>query len=300
MPKVSIGMPVYNGENYIREAIESIIIQTYQDFELIICDNASVDNTRDICLYYKRKDKRISYICNERNLGASKNFNKTFQISQGEYFKWATHDDKISANMLESCVRLLDKDKSVILAYPRTISIDPHGKEIQTRNEHFVVTSASPAWRYTQLCLYMYKCYPVFGLMRSQYLRQTRLIDSFPHSDRILLLELSLLGRFSEVSEAIFYRRFHHQNSLLENVSPLERMLWFNADYTGKPPHEYLRVFVEKFRSVHRATVSPHHKLLCYGCIFLWALKLSASELAIRLGLKKSWVEREKSQVTPM
>ena len=92
-PTISVGLPVFNGENFVREAIESILSQTFSDFELVISDNASTDSTQSICEEYQQKDKRVRYFRSPENRGASWNFNNTFHLSQGEYFKWAAHDD---------------------------------------------------------------------------------------------------------------------------------------------------------------------------------------------------------------
>ena len=92
-PRVSIGLPVYNGDRYLRETIEGLLNQTFSDFELVICDNASTDRTQDICNEYCLLDKRVRYYRNNENIGAGKNFNKAFSLSQGKYFKWAACDD---------------------------------------------------------------------------------------------------------------------------------------------------------------------------------------------------------------
>src|ERR1035438_9843576 len=93
VPRVSIGLPVYNGENYLDPALNSILRQDYSDLELIISDNASTDATGNICREYAAKDPRIRYYRNETNIGASANFNCLVKLARGEYFKWAAHDD---------------------------------------------------------------------------------------------------------------------------------------------------------------------------------------------------------------
>jgi glycosyltransferase involved in cell wall biosynthesis len=88
IPRVSIGLPVFNGEKYLAEALDSILSQTYRDFKLIISDNASTDRTEQICREYAAKDRRIRYYRNEKNIGAPKNFNRVFELSSGKYFRW--------------------------------------------------------------------------------------------------------------------------------------------------------------------------------------------------------------------
>ena len=92
IPKVSIGLPVFNGERYIRCAIDSILKQTFDDFELIISDNASEDRTAAICKGYEERDKRIHCHRFETNEGAARNYTAVFEMARGEYFKWAAYD----------------------------------------------------------------------------------------------------------------------------------------------------------------------------------------------------------------
>ena len=92
-PKLSIGLPIYNGEKFLEQAIESLLSQTFKDFEIIICDNASTDKTHEICKAYVARDNRIHYYRNETNIGCARNFARVFELSSGEYFKWAAYDD---------------------------------------------------------------------------------------------------------------------------------------------------------------------------------------------------------------
>ena len=92
-PKVSIGMPVYNGEKYIREALDSLLAQTFTDFELIISDNASTDGTEAICREYAARDPRIRYVRQSENRGPTANFHFVLDEAVGEYFMWAAYDD---------------------------------------------------------------------------------------------------------------------------------------------------------------------------------------------------------------
>src|ERR1700704_834024 len=91
-PRVSIALPVFNGQNYLGAAVDSILAQTYRDFQLLISDNASPDGTQKICRHYVQRDQRIRYVRNPQNLGACANYNNAFRLSAGKYFKWAAHD----------------------------------------------------------------------------------------------------------------------------------------------------------------------------------------------------------------
>jgi glycosyltransferase involved in cell wall biosynthesis len=130
-PYVSIGLPVYNGENFLHEAITSILAQTFQDFELIISDNASTDKTEEICRAFTDQDERIKYSRNRENIGVEKNFYRVFALSSGKYFKWAAHDDLCHPDFLQSCIDVLDRDFTTVLCYPRAVIIDDKGKVIK-------------------------------------------------------------------------------------------------------------------------------------------------------------------------
>src|SRR5512139_3267591 len=119
-PRVSIGVPVYNGENFLKDALDSLLAQTFKDFEIVIADNVSTDQTEEICRSYAAKDARIRYYRNETNIGAGPNHNRVFELSRGEYFKWVCHDDMCAPEFLERCIEVLDRDPSVVLCHAET------------------------------------------------------------------------------------------------------------------------------------------------------------------------------------
>src|SRR5260370_42328257 len=108
-PRVSIGMPGYNGAKYVRRSVQSVLAQDYEDFELLISDNASTDETESICRELAERDGRIRYFRNERNVGASQNFNKVFRLASGTFFKWAAPDDGCHPTMLLRRVAVLER-----------------------------------------------------------------------------------------------------------------------------------------------------------------------------------------------
>ena len=125
-PRVSIGLPVYNGEAHIEEAISSILAQSYRDFELVISDNGSKDKTQQICSEYAKRDRRIFYYRFEKNIGAARNFNRVFDLSSGEFFKWAASDDVIAPEYLSKCLSVLEQNPSVVLVHSKRKSRQTH------------------------------------------------------------------------------------------------------------------------------------------------------------------------------
>ena len=209
-PRVSIGLPVYNGERYLARALDSLIGQSFEDFELIISDNASTDGTSAICEDYARRDRRIRYQRNERNIGAVGNFNRTLDLASGEYFKWAAHDDWCAPEFLSRCVDVLDDDPSIVLCFTAMGVADAEGTVFRVQREDLDgAASSHPRTRFHRVLWSLVDCTsPVFGLMRLNTLRTNGLaLPNAPELDRILIGELSLYGGIRQLPEVLF---FHH------------------------------------------------------------------------------------------
>ncbi|MFC1648703.1 glycosyltransferase family 2 protein [Nanoarchaeota archaeon] len=263
-PRVSIGLPVYNGEKYLRNAIKSVLSQTYKDFELIISDNASTDKTQKICQEYAKKDKRIRYVRQETNVGAAENFNITFHLARGEYFKWVAHDDGMAPTFLKKCVEALDNDSTVVLAYPRTIVIDEKGKQKKKYREKWHTNQYPAHMRFCELMIRRNPCYQVFGLIRTSALSLTNLIDKFASSDQILLARLSLLGKFHEIPEYLFYYRHHPDQSIQLWQNRKTFAIWFDPELKGKIIFPRWRVWYEYLLAVHESWLDIKDKTYCY------------------------------------
>ena len=132
-PLVSIGMPVYNGERFIREALDSLLAQDYENFELIISDNASTDRTQDICEEYAKSDPRIRYYRNKENIGSWDNFKKVAELALGKYFMWAAHDDVWHPTYIRELSALLEQYNSAVLAVCQATKIDLDGSRVWVR-----------------------------------------------------------------------------------------------------------------------------------------------------------------------
>lgn len=220
-PKVSIGLPVYNGERFLAGALNSLISQDYEDFEIVISDNASTDNTGNICQEYAQKDDRIRYSRNERNIGLSRNHNRVFALSQGEFFKWAAHDDEYPKRMLSRFVEVLqDAPPSVSVVYSPCQYIDEFGNTLQTISDRAEKKDKWPHKRLAHLIVHIsvYNC--AYGLIRSDILRKTRLQGSFPIADRVLFAELAMLGEIWEVKEPLLRIRLHSGRSFVAHTTP--------------------------------------------------------------------------------
>lgn len=225
-PTVSIGMPVYNGERFLKEALDAILAQVFEDFELIISDNASTDSTGNICQLYALKDHRIRYVRNEVNVGAAGNFNRVFQLATARFFRWATADDLFPSDSLLHCVVAMEQNPQAVLCYPRTILIDEAGKTIRSFDEDLNLRSADPIERFRQALERMRLVNVQYGLMRSGAMRQTALFRNYGGGDIPFILEMALQGQFVEIPQAVFYRRMHGQASSAIRTVEAEQHFW--------------------------------------------------------------------------
>jgi glycosyltransferase involved in cell wall biosynthesis len=208
-PSLTIGLPVYNGADYLEAAVDSLLGQSYIDFELIISDNASTDATEAIGRAAAAKDPRVTFRRNPQNLGLDGNFNLLVPLARGRYFKWATADDQLLPGYLERCVEVLEADPSVVLAYPRTTFVDGLGNLLDRHDPgwHLVSDDVSERLRYAIGATHFVNA--ALGVIRTDALRRTRLHAAYPGGDFRLMAELSILGKFVEVPETLYVRRIH-------------------------------------------------------------------------------------------
>jgi glycosyltransferase involved in cell wall biosynthesis len=273
--RVSIGLPVFNGEKYLEQAIQCLLAQTYADFELVICDNASDDGTEAICRSYVALDDRVRYHRNPRNLGATRNFNMTFELSSGEYFRWASHDDLCAPDHLERCVAVLDSCPSVVLCYPKTMNIDSQGEVLGPYEDNLALLDPDPVERHRafhQRFRTQVRCQPIFGLVRSEALRKTKLLGNFNSADFILLQELVLQGMIHEIPEHLFYRRIHQLISTRANRTPEAVAEWFDPANRGRIVAPLWRLVYERFGAVRNSSLTNREKVHCYAHCANWLI----------------------------
>ncbi len=269
-PRVSIGLPVYNGERYLREALDSLRAQTFTDFELIICDNASSDSTEEICRTYAAADGRIRYFRNPANIGVDRNFNRTFELSSGQYFRWAAADDISAPAYVERCVEVLDQRPEVVLCYPKTRYVDEHGNAILDYVDGLNLESPAPNKRFSKCLWNLRMCNAVFGLIRASALKQTELFGVYSNSDLVFLGEMALYGCFYEIPETLFFRRIHEGIAGKKYASLHDRMIMSEPSKSGKLYYPNWKVFGGFLSAIHRSPVHGKEALLCYARMHIW------------------------------
>jgi len=269
-PRVSIGLPVFNGGEFLAAALDSLLAQSFRDFEIVISDNASTDATESLCHERARRDPRVHYYRNDANVGGRRNFNRVFELSTGEYFKWAAHDDVHEPQYLERCVEVLDDDPDVVLAHPRVRDIDEKGNTLKIVPFGMQTDTPDVVTRFRELARREHSCVAFFGLMRADVLRRTRLLSNYADCDRVLLAEIGLAGRIRELPEPLFHHRQHASRSVKQYKSRQTRNAWFDPSRAGRPSFPYTRQLLGLLGAIRRSPVSSREKLGCLAQLPGW------------------------------
>jgi glycosyltransferase involved in cell wall biosynthesis len=285
-PRLSIGIPVYNGERFLEQLLNNLRSQSFEDFEIIISDNASVDRTQLIALDLARADSRIKYYRNERNLGANPNFNRVAQLATAPLFKWTAHDDLYEPTYLEKCIRVLDENPDVVIAHSDCVCVDDDGtpfEEIAPRTfvdrssgyllKYDAIDLAESKWvlkRFWDVLFPMYCNLQIFGVMRREALMRTGLQRDYYGTDKLILAEMALLGRFVQLREKLFIKRYHKEMSWV--LTAQEQQKWSLTSGAHRSRRlQQLRTFTA---AVFGKDLSPIDLLACLGMIGLLVPKV--------------------------
>lgn len=289
-PRVSIGLPVYNGERYLAAALDSLLAQTHQDFELIVSDNASTDRTEQIARDYAARDPRIRYSRNETNIGAPRNYMRAFHLASGEYFRWANYDDLSGPEFLERCIEVLDRDPSVVLAYPKTKVIDAEGHVISDYEDNLHILMEAPSQRFAHVLQHLARNNAIYGLTRPAVIRKMRPLGVFIASDVCFMAELSLYGKFWEVPERLFFRRMHPKASSSMDAASLKA--FYDPNRSNRVDLVMWRHIWENFRGVLHAPLSAREKSRAIGVLARNSVS-SRRTLGVELqGALRQWTHR--------
>ncbi|MDH3591985.1 MAG: glycosyltransferase [Planctomycetota bacterium] len=267
VPRISVGLPVFNGERYLVETLASLLGQTLADFELLISDNASTDATEEICREHAKRDPRIVYERLDRNTGAAANYNHVARRARAPYFKWNAADDLCAPDVFEKCYRALEDDADAVLAYPASKIIDGEGIVLQHYPDPLDVTAADPYTRLMALFKTIGECNAVFGLTRTAVLENTPLIGKYLASDMVLLGELSLYGRFIRCEDTTFFRRDHPEASSSDKSQENMRKFYEPGSQARLPYMRQWRVHGEFLRAIRRSPLARRDKARLYRAI---------------------------------
>lgn len=282
-PRLSVGMPVYNGEHYLAGSLDSLLGQSYEDFELIISDNASTDDTAEICHLYEEQDSRIRYFRQSRNIGLSANHNFVVEHARGELFKWASYDDLYGRELLERCVEVLDAFPHVVLAHSWTAIIDSSDTVVKA-GEYPLATSSTRAPVRFRSTLFDSGGDDIYGVMRASVLRRALPHGSHHHADRTIVTELALQGPFAQVPEWLYFRRIHPQQA--ERACPTTRARCENMDprRANRWRHPTVRLYGEYvwayIAAIRHAPLSVADRRECYRYLAMWLAQRGGGQRA--------------------
>jgi glycosyltransferase involved in cell wall biosynthesis len=272
-PRLTIGLPVYNGETYLASSLDALLGQTYKDFELIISDNASTDGTADICQRYAQQDARVRYIRQPTNIGLAPNHNVVVEQARGELFKWAASDDLYARELIERCIDALDQYPDVVLAHSWSARIDGSGTVTHAYRYPLNTSSARAPERFRSL-LFGSGGDDDYGVIRTEVLRRTAMKESYHHADRTIIAELGLYGRFYQVPDWLYFRRDHPQRA--QRAHPTVRSRCANMDprRASRLRHPAVRLYYEYIwafaRAIHRAPLPAADRRQCYRHLVQW------------------------------
>ena len=268
-----MGLPVYNGANYIAESIDALLGQSFSDFELIISDNASTDETGDICRRYEKQDSRVRYFRQPQNIGLAPNHNFVAVQARGELFKWASNDDLYARDLLERCIDALDKYPDVVLAHSWTAKVDGSGAVTQAFKYPLTTDSPRASERFRSV-LFDSGGDDDYGVMRLEVLRRTAMKESYHHADHTIIAEIVLHGRFYQVPDWLYFRRDHADRA--ERACPTMRSRCVNMDprRADRLRHPTARLYGEYIwgyiRAIRHAPLASAERRECYRYLAEW------------------------------
>ena len=270
VPRLTIGLPVYNGERFVSEALDALLGQTYEDFELIVSDNASTDRTADICRRYAEQDSRIRYVRQACNIGLVPNHIFVMEQARGELFKCAAHDDLYARDLLTRCVEALDEDPDAVLAHSWSAMIDRSGSVIGTFGHQVAMDSPRAPDRFRTVLLEGCHDYE-YGVIRTRALRRMTRRGSYHHADRTLNAELALYGSFHLVPDWLYFRREHPGHPPL---TVRDRCATFDPRRADRLRHPVVRLYGEYLwgyiSAIRQAPLSTAERRECYCHLARW------------------------------
>ncbi|MCK5541095.1 MAG: glycosyltransferase family 2 protein [Desulfobacterales bacterium] len=281
---VSVGLPVYNGASFINQAVDSLLAQDYKDFELIISDNASTDRTQEICLEYAEQDKRVRYYRSRDNMGASWNFNHVFELSTGEYFMWASHDDYWEPSYISACIKAYEFSPDIILAGAFCESFDTQGENASFIDFGLTTIGLPPQDRFIQYKKSLHSGCSIngvfHGIYKSKFLSKAMPMKKVIANDHLILAELSLQGEFKTVEKKLIHKRWGGGSESHRNNA---RTVGINNELLIRFPYFMREILLQKI--IIKTDNIFFTKKIWLSCWSLWNYILFSLKLNILISL---------------
>jgi glycosyltransferase involved in cell wall biosynthesis len=303
-PALSIGLPVYNGQRYLSKALHSLLNQDFEDFELIISDNGSTDGTEIICREAAARDRRVRYVRSDQNRGATWNFRRVFELSRGEFFKYAAYDDECYPTMLRRCMEaMIAGGPEVALVYTESEVIDENSeiipRDVSPRWDGIATSAQNACVRLWHVLWWVLHGQATYGVIRSSFLRRLRPCGPVA-DDWVRLAQLAMLGKIVEIPEVLFRLRRHAANSWNGTNTVKQVLRWHNPEmsWPEKALPYRIVIIVEHIKSVSHLPLTLTEKMSCMpvACFtpplrnfWIWALRKTGplrKELRVATGWK--------------
>lgn len=268
MTRLTFGIPVYNGETYLPEALDSVRRQDLDDIRIIISDNGSTDATQRICEAAAAEDPRIDYRRYDENRGGIWNFGNVLALADeqdAELFSWMASDDVKLPSFARTAIAALDAaGPDFVFALPRTSIIDADGIVYEELNDTSLGLDAATAHERVRSVLRAQAAHAMYGVIRMDALRRTRGIVSTLGDDIVLLVELLCVGRMTLVPEQLFRLRRHDQQLSVQGITSSS---WFAPGRKANRSFAETRTNLELYRGVAHSGLPLSEKLRCWATL---------------------------------
>jgi len=283
-PFISIAMTVFNSASFLAKSIESLLSQDYENYELIISDNASEDGSSDICQEFAKRDNRIKYYRNIINMGAAKNSFKAVNLCSGEFTMPVADHDVHHPSFISSLLEILQQDESIVLAYPRTNLIDENDHPIELMTDVIDTRGMDVCQRFSKIvweacCMNM-----VYGLYRTAAIKEVWHFQPTIGPDLIMIAKLSLIGSIAQVNKSLFFRRRNRADENTQELTRRQVASFVKSDIKALVPwtmlaYEHIKIIRESHLSINEKELLFADIKNCYMYRFGTIMRHEASEL---------------------
>lgn len=243
-PRLTLGLPTYNGEQFLGEALDALLAQTYTDFELLVSDNGSTDRTAEIVRRYAAEDPRVRYVHHPVNRGSSFNHNLVIDQARGKFFKWVSDDDLYAPDLLQRCMEALDRRPEISLAHAWTAFIDDQGRVTDKIDYGLTTDMRDPVERFRSV-LHTQGGDDIYGVIRMPVLRSVAPFGSYHWADRVFVAELALHGPFHNEPEFLYFRRDHPDRTTRVGLDVRQRCARLDPARANRWRHPMVRLLGE-------------------------------------------------------
>jgi glycosyltransferase involved in cell wall biosynthesis len=288
-PLVSIGVPVYNGERFLEATLQSLLAQTFTDFEIIVSDNASTDSTPAICQRYMKMDRRVRYHRYEENVGSAGNLLRVVGLSSAPYFKLANADDLCSPDLLAECMQVLEASPEVVLCYARTVLIDENGGVLRNYEDGLHLRTDDVVRRFRKASEFIRLINVLQGVIRGDAAKQVLgKYGGYEGADQVAVAELTLYGQFHELSTSSFYRRMHAAAS--SSITGHEKQGYLDPSRKDVEPMYWWRLHYEYLKAVGRGPVPLSDRVRLTGRVIRFGIHVRGNLGRELVGAATTWV----------